>query len=435
MYQPKTAIFAHHFTAMKLRHIIFSLIFLGVLNGCANHESSSISIISWGGISAQKADTLYALAKECGFDTHLGLYSTQENALISMDAAARAGMGIIINFPQLKDSTAAAVSLIKDHPALVAYHVKDEPVVGDYPWLSKLCEKMGSLDPSHPCYINLLPNWSWGVEEYAENIERFASEFDLPFYAFDNYPVVEVDGVTQIRPDWYRNLEEFSAMARKHGKPFWAFALAKSHSIVEPEIAHYPEPTLGHLRLQVFSNLLYGAQAIQYFNFTGIVDPVTCEKKPAYDLIKQVNSEIRAYSSVFAGCSVLGIWHIGESIPSGTKSLDEMPHERVKSISVTGRDECKSGQAEGAEGIDEGISEESDGGAVVALIENADKTYLAVQNRSCTEAATLDIRFRCRLPFINSSRVNQITVNGPVRFNDQPLTLDPGNLAIFQLVN
>lgn len=81
MYQPKTAIFAHHFTVMKLRHIIFSLIFLGVLNGCANHESSSISIISWGGISAQKADTLYSLAKECGFDTHLGLYSTQENAL------------------------------------------------------------------------------------------------------------------------------------------------------------------------------------------------------------------------------------------------------------------------------------------------------------------------------------------------------------------
>ena len=418
---------------MKRLFHIFSFVLLLTCCSCApigEYPPQTLHIVSWGGIPANKADTLLTLAKECGFDTHLGLYSKQENALVAMDAAERAGMGIIINFPQLKDSTESAVALIKDHPALVAYHIKDEPVVGDYPWLSELCEKIGSLDPSHPCYINLLPNWSWGVEEYAESIERFASEFELPFYSFDNYPVVEVDGVTQIRPDWYRNLEEFSAMARKHGKPFWAFALAKSHSIVEPEIAHYPEPTLGHLRLQVFSNLLYGAQAIQYFNFTGIVDPVTCEKKPAYDLIKQVNSEIRAYSSVFAGCSVLGIWHIGESIPSGTKSLDEMPHERVKSISVT---ECKSGQAEGVEVVDEGISEESDGGAVVALIENAGKTYLAVQNRSCTQPATLDIRFRCRLPFINSSRVNQITINGPVRYNDQPLTLEPGNLAIFQL--
>ena len=395
------------------------------------YTPQTLHIVSWGGIPANKADTLFALAKECGFDTHLGLYSKQENALVAMDAAERAGMGIIINFPQLKDSTESAVSLIRNHPALVAYHIKDEPVASEYPWLSELSEKIAELDASHPCYINLLPNWSWGVDEYSADIEDFASRFDLPFYSFDNYPVIEEDGVVKVRPEWYRNLEEFSAMARKHGKPFWAFALAKSHGIVEPEVAFYPEPTLGHLRLQVFSNLLYGAQAIQYFNFTGIVDPVTCEKKPAYDLIKQVNSEIRAYSSVFAGCSVLGIWHIGESIPSGTKSLDEMPHKRVKSISVT---ECKSGQAEGVEGVDEGMSEESDGGAVVALIENTGKTYLAVQNRSCSDAATLDIRFRCRLPFINSSRVNQITVNGPVSFNDQPLTLEPGNLAIFQLV-
>lgn len=419
---------------MKRLFHIFSFVLLLTCCSCAHigeYTPQTLHIVSWGGIPANKADTLFALAKECGFDTHLGLYSKQENALVAMDAAERAGMGIIINFPQLKDSTESAVSLIRNHPALVAYHIKDEPVASEYPWLSELSEKIAELDASHPCYINLLPNWSWGVDEYSADIEDFASRFDLPFYSFDNYPVIEEDGVVKVRPEWYRNLEEFSAMARKHGKPFWAFALAKSHGIVEPEVAFYPEPTLGHLRLQVFSNLLYGAQAIQYFNFTGIVDPVTCEKKPAYDLIKQVNSEIRAYSSVFAGCSVLGIWHIGESIPSGTKSLDEMPHKRVKSISVT---ECKSGQAEGVEGVDEGMSEESDGGAVVALIENTGKTYLAVQNRSCSDAATLDIRFRCRLPFINSSRVNQITVNGPVSFNDQPLTLEPGNLAIFQLV-
>ena len=423
---------------MKRLFHIFSFVLLLTCCSCAHigeYPPQTLHIVSWGGIPANKADTLLTLAKECGFDTHLGLYSKQENALVAMDAAERAGMGIIINFPQLKDSTESAVALIKDHPALVAYHIKDEPVVGDYPWLSELCENIGSLDPSHPCYINLLPNWSWGVEEYAGNIEGFASEFDLPFYSFDNYPVIEVDGATQIRPDWYRNLEEFSAMARRHGKPFWAFALAKSHSIVEPEVAHYPEPTLAHLRLQVFSNLLYGAQAIQYFNFTGIVDPSTCQKKAAFDLIKQVNSEIRAYSSVFAGCSVLGVWHIGESIPSGTKRLVEMPHNSVKSISVTGRDECKSDQAEGAEGVDEGISEESDGGAVVALIENADKTYLAVQNRSCSEAATLDITFNGRVSLLtlNDGVDGHTPIIHPIRFNGQPIHLEPGYLAVFQL--
>ena len=322
-----------------------------------------------------------------------------------MDAASRAGVGIIINFPQLKDSTESAVALIKEHPALVAYHIKDEPELDDFEWLKALQTKVSSLDAEHPCYINLLPNWSWGVEEYRDNIERFASEFDVPFYSFDNYPIVEKDGEVEVRSDWYRNLEEFSAMARSHGKPFWAFALAKAHSITEPQVAVYPEPTLGQLRLQVFSNLLYGAQAIQYFNFTGIVDPATCEKKPAFDLIRQVNSEVRAYSSVFAGCSVLGVWHTGDSIPCGTVSLaampDGMPHERVKSLRVSGE------------------------GAVVSLIENGGETYLAVQNRSCLEAAVLDITF--------DGRVSLLTSDGSGPFSGQPIHLEPGCVAVFRL--
>lgn len=415
MYQPKTAIFAYPLKAMKFRHIILLLLLCNIFNGYAQTRTDSFPIISWGGISADKADTLYSLAKECGFNTHLGLYSTQEKALVSMDAAGRAGLEIIISFPQLKDSTEAAVSLIKDHPALVAYHIKDEPQLCDFEWLKSLQTMISSLDTEHPCYINLLPNWSWGVEEYRDNIERFASEFDVPFYSFDNYPVIEEDGVVKVRHDWYRNLEEFSAMARSHGKPFWAFALAKAHSITEPQVAVYPEPTLGHLRLQVFSNLLYGAQAIQYFNFTGIVDPVTCQKKPVFDLIKQVNSEVRAYSPVFAGCSVQGVWHTGDSIPSGTVMLDDMPHEKVKSLALR-QVECPMG-------------------AVVSLIENDGATYLAVQNRSCLEAAVLDISFDGHVSLLTfDSCVDCHTpIICPVSFNGQPIVLEPGDVAIFQI--
>lgn len=385
---------------------LFSLIVIAVtfLCSCSSkiHQSAgAISIISWGGISAEKSDTLYALAKECGFDMHLGLYRAKESAVASMDAASRQGIDVIISFPQIKDSTESAVAVIKDHPALYAYHLKDEPDTSDFGWLADLSDKIKELDPSHPCYINLLPNWAWGVEEYSDNLELFASEFDMPFYSFDNYPVVEVDGSVQIRPDWYRNLEEFSAMARKHGKPFWGFALAKAHSVVEPETASYPEPTLGHLRLQVFSNLLYGAQAIQYFNFTGIVNPVTCERLPAFDLVKQVNSEVRACSPVFAGCSVLGVWHTGDSIPCGTKPLEAMLHKKVKSLQISGN------------------------GGVVALIENGGQTYLAIQNRDCINPAILDISF--------DGKTVRHTLHGELQHDSKPITLSPGNLAIFAL--
>lgn len=393
---------------MKILRFIITLLTV-LMCSCAGHRPGictdvpqTIHIVSWGGIAADKADTLYSLAKECGFDMHLGLYRAKESAIASMDAASRNGIDVIISFPQIKDSTESAVALIKDHPALFAYHLKDEPDTSDFGWLSDLSGKIEDLDPLHPCYINLLPNWAWGVEEYSNKLEMFASEFDMPFYSFDNYPVVEVDGSVQIRPDWYRNLEEFSAMARKHGKPFWGFALAKAHSISDPwPDTVYPEPTLGQLRLQVFSNLLYGAQAIQYFNFTGIVDPVTCGKLPAYELVKQVNSEVRAYSPVFAGCSVLGVWHTGDSIPCGTKPLETMPHKKVKSLQISGN------------------------GGVVALIENGDQAYLAILNRDCINPAILDISF--------TGKTVRHTLHEELQHDSKPITLSPGNLTIFAL--
>ena len=400
---------------MKIHLIVISIL-AALLFSCSSHDKEipqSIRIISWGGIGADKADTLYALAKECGFDMHLGLYMAKESALVSMDAAARKGIDVIICFPQIKDSTESAVALIKDHPALYAYHLKDEPDTSDFGWLADLSEKIKELDPSHPCYINLLPNWAWGVEEYSDKIESFAKRLEVPFYSFDNYPVIEEEGQIKVRPDWYRNLEEFSDMSRSHGKPFWGFALAKAHSISDPwPDTVYPEPTLGHLRLQVFSNLLYGAQAIQYFNFTGIVDPLTCEKLPAYDLISQVNSEIKAYSPVFAGCTIKGVWHTGDSIPASTHRLESMPHKKIKSLEITGN------------------------GGVIALIENRGNTYLAIQNRDCINPALLEISFK--------GKVKQFTGNSSVSDREltalpfdlsvsQPIALDPGNLIIFTL--
>ena len=91
-----------------------------------------------------------------------------------------------------------------------------------------------------------------------------------------------------------------------------------SHEI---ESHSYPEPEIGHLRLQVFTNLLYGARGIQYFTywtpktdnenmiagkeyyFTGPVLP-DGQKSPVYERVKKVNQEIKNLSSIFAHSTV-----------------------------------------------------------------------------------------------------------------------------------
>lgn len=374
-----------------------------ILSGCGGKTGEqTIPILSWGGIPVAGSDVLFPMAKECGFDWHLGLYKSQQDALKAMDAAAEAGIGVIPGFPEIKDSTESAVTALKGHPALIAYHLKDEPETWDINWLGSLNEKVNALDPEHPCYINLYPNWAWNEDKYAEHLELFASVVDTPFYSFDQYPVTEKDGQIHVRPTWYRNLEEFSDMARRYGRPFWAFALSESHHLGAPSPpAFYPVPTLGHLRLQVFSDLLYGAQVIQYFTFRGLYNVKTLEKSPVYDVIRQMNSEIKAYSPVFLGCKVMDVWHTGNTIPSHTTRMKNMPHEKVKSLEMSGE------------------------GAVVSLLEKEGDVYLAVQNRDCVNEAVLDIAFK--------GRVKRFTPDGLLRFDGSPLTLEPGNIAIFRL--
>ena len=74
--------------------------------------------------------------------------------------------------------------------------------------------------------------------------------------SFDNYPVTN-EGVRQL---WYENLMIIAEESEKAGLPFWAFAMSVPHW-------NYPVPTLASLRMQMYTNLAYGAQGLQYFTY------------------------------------------------------------------------------------------------------------------------------------------------------------------------
>ena len=386
-----------------MKRIIITLLSAALLIGCSGQSQQTIPIYSWHGIRYDSAEMLFPMLKESGMDGYIGVYADEAQALTALDLAQSNGILMWLRTSNLQSETEQVVAALKDHPALTGWNIKDEPETWDIPGLGELTRKIQSLDPKHPCYINLYPNWAWEEEKYAEHIETFAQEVPLDFYSFDQYPVTEVDGEIVLRPTWYRNLEEFSAMAARHSKPFWAFALTESHHLGAPSPpAFYPVPTIGHLRLQVFSNLVYGAQAIQYYNFRGIYDKETLEKTPVFDVVKQMNSEIKGLSPVFLGCTVKGVWHMGETIPSHTTRLETMPDKRVESLSVDGE------------------------GAVVSLLENKGRTFLAVVNRDCVHGCNVDASF--------VKKVKTVGKDGTRKpFKDGRMPLDPGDIVIFEL--
>ena len=307
------------------------------------------------------------MLKDAGFNVY---FDYRLNSLEEAEALLRlgdnTGMKIILECPELHDSaqTAIAVEAMTAHPSFYAYNVWDEPELFEYPEMVRRIKEIYKYDKTHFCYVNLFPNYGWDdwVEErYLETLRHYLKNVPVSFLSFDYYPVIiDEEGNRTLREAWYHNLEDIRTAANEAGVPIWSFALAKAHN-------PYPRPTLADLRVQHFSNLVYGAVAFQYFTTRAIVwnDTIVSD---IYPIVKQVNGELKQMEKIFLGADIKDIWHTGAEIPRGTKVLESYPAGIAK-------------------------LETGDAGAVVSYFTNHGKQYIAIVNRSCTDDIVLEIEF------------------------------------------
>lgn len=203
--------------------------------------------------------------------------------------------------------------------------------------------RIRAADDSRLLYMNLFPTYARGeiaaIDDYDEYVDCYLRTLGTGFLSYDHYSITcDTAGNTLQTPDYYENLEIISRHAREAGVPFWAFALATAHY-------SFPNATRAHLRHQMFCNLAYGAQGVQYFTywqFAGLGDsqdvPITNDGRrgTVWWHIRDLNREIQALAPVFLGCEVVDVAHTGDSIPVGTHRLTRLPGE-VKSVtSLTG---------------------------------------------------------------------------------------------------
>ena len=332
----------------------------------------TIQVLAWGGPPAS-VERLREMA-EAGFTISFNGFADLNGAVSGLDAAGVAGVRLMVSCPQLKSDPRAAAERLKSHPALAGYFLKDEPGAGSFAELAGWLLELRAADPEHQAYINLFPNYAnaqqLGVATYQEYLDDFVKTVPVSFLSFDHYPVVQPPGgPAGLRPLWYENLEQASAVARRARVPLWAFALSTRHF-------NYPTATLAHLRVQAFSDLAYGAQTIQYFkywqggNTSPFKDtPVEDGKRTAvYDRVKQVNQEIRGLTDVFAGSRVIEVGHTGEPIPQGTRRYE--PRPPVSAI-----------KTEGPPGS----------GALVSLLSRGDRRFLVLVNRDINAELAMSV--------------------------------------------
>ena len=353
-------------------------------------------IIAWTDENTNDYVKRFTSMKECGINVYLGWYNSLDKVMTALDGAEKAGIKLITKSDELFSDPENSARAMMSHPALFGYHIKDEPEVSEIPTLATVVKRISSVDNKHFCYINLYPNWAWGnVDDYMSKLTSFLSQVPVRFLSFDHYPIMEVDGVSSLRKEWYKNLEDVRRVARARNIPFWAFALSLSHKL---DGVLYPVPTLAELRVQMFSNLAYGAQGFQYFTYWGIYQSGPTQ---VYERVKTVNKELQALSKIFLGADVTDVWHTGTVIPYGTKALKTMP---------------------------DGISSLSTGekGAVVSKVVKDSNTYIAIVNKDYKADMTLNIVFSSEAWRIDKEGYKTKAESGSYK-------VAPGDIILFKI--
>ena len=395
----------------KLLSLLFALLTCTQFVNAQQKISSSeqIPILAWYGIEAKETTLArYQEMKATGIThgfTHFPDAAAMQKAL---DIAQQAGVKMIVACPELAAEPEKTVKRFMNHPAVAGYFLRDEPSKADFKGLGDWAKRIRAVDDKHFCYLNLLPNYATsdqlGFKTYREYVSTFDKEVPVQLLSFDHYSVIG-DSSQSIRENWYENLEIFAEEAAKVNKPFWAFALAVAH---DP----YPIPTMAALRLQVYSNLAYGAQGIQYFTYWTPVTtqwnfhngPITPDGKrtEVYDKITQMSKEIKDLSGVFLGAKVRYVAHTGKEITLGTTRLENLP-AAIQTLETEGM------------------------GAVVSVLEKGATIFLVIVNRDMVNSMKLTVK-----GIVSLKKVLKDGSSVPASVYTDSLFVEPGDVAIYK---
>ncbi len=236
------------------------------------------------------------------------------------------------NNPDTDQSLAEAVNWLKTRPEVAAYHICDEPGVDKAPKLKMIKEKVKELDPTRPVYVNFGPEAStlWmGVPTYYEYVNLLADYLGMEQLSYDQYPVFP----GRIQANWHTCLSVVADAAKRRGIEFWAFA-ASCWINKEAAAQTRERPNTYNLLLQIYTNLAFGAQMIQYFtiqdyggtDFAPILRDGTWTQ--AYDYLKAANLEMQKRAFIFKDCDVTKVRQAGEQVSREMElSVLDLPSE------------------------------------------------------------------------------------------------------------
>lgn len=235
------------------------------------------------------------------------VYDTRMPFKITGDDNAKANLDAII-----KD--------YKKHPGLAGYYIIDEPNASLFPGLAEVVAYLREKDPEHPAYINLFPNYAnaqqLGTASYEEYVREFIKQVQPFVLSWDHYNLT-TDGDGN---NFYPNLMVMNKLSKEFNIPFWQIVqvvqFGNTRNLTEDE-----------LRYEAMQTLAYGGKGLLWFTYwqsrstefdwqQAMINK-DGTRNPHYDMVKNVNAEVRAIGGELLQAENIAVFHSGQ-IPQGT---------------------------------------------------------------------------------------------------------------------
>ena len=271
-----------------------------------------------------------------------------------LDVAARHGIRAmltsnLLNPAALDDAVKrkqldALIESVKDHPALEAYHILDEPGAAAFPALGRLVAYLKERDPKHLAYINLFPTYAneqqlgvtaadaqrgragyptglSGVDAdnkvvlaYREHLKQYLEIVKPDLISYDHYHFFkEKDG-----PEYFLNLALIRMEAIESNKPFLNIIQGGNF------LKAWRLPNADEIRWLVFTTMAYGGRGISYFTYWG---PKSYgglyqdgKASPLASKVALINAEIEKFGPSLMALDSMGVYHT-EPLPLGTEPV------------------------------------------------------------------------------------------------------------------
>lgn len=304
---------------------------------------------------------------------------------------------------------------------VVGWHIMDEPHRKHFPYMANKTAMVRAVDKERLCYGNLLnittDMSAIGFTSYDEYVHTYLREVGTGFLSYDFYPVRQYISNDEIylEPEFFHNLEIVSKLSKYYHTKFWAFAHSVASNCGKPGV-RYPVPEEDHMRVQIFGNLAYGAQGIQYFTYkcptpydgytyTDAPIDLNNERTPVWYMVQRINKDVHALTWVFLGAEMLRVGHTNATAPVGcTRLTADMLPEGVKAVN------------HGADNP----------GLCVSMLQNGKNLFMMVLNGDIhkTQTATVELTSKMKRVLMDGTTVDAVA-------GTETHELTPGHFVLY----